>query len=85
MRLRGAAGPGSPSGSEPGLIGVDDLKTPSWAQVDETILGAGMSRMVCAAPVALGLLVRLAWRTSPRLTVLAAAAELLTGCATAFG
>lgn len=41
--------------------------------------------MVRAAPVALGLLVRLAWRTSPRLTVLAAALELLTGCATAFG
>jgi ATP-binding cassette subfamily B protein len=70
---------------EPGLIGVDDIETPSWARVDETILGAGMGRMVRATPVALALLVRLAWRTSPRMTLLAAVAELLVGCVTAFG
>lgn len=67
------------------LIGVDDVQTPSWARVDETILGAGMGRMVRAAPAAMGALVRLAWRTSPRLTLLTAALELLTGCVTAFG
>ncbi|MGH3796168.1 MAG: ABC transporter ATP-binding protein [Pseudonocardiaceae bacterium] len=88
MRLQRAAGagaPGAPGADEPGLIGADDIQTPSWAKVDETILGAGMGRMVRAAPVALGLLVRLAWQTSPRLTLLAAGAELLVGCVTAFG
>ncbi|HEU0127562.1 MAG TPA: ABC transporter ATP-binding protein, partial [Pseudonocardiaceae bacterium] len=67
------------------LIGVDDIQTPSWAKVDETILGAGMGRMVRAAPAAMGVLVRLAWRTSPRLTLLAAAVELVAGCVTALG
>ncbi len=78
------AAPGAGAG-ERMLIGVDDIQTPSWAKVDETILGAGMGRMVRAAPAAMGVLVRLAWRTSPRLTLLTAAVELLTGCVTAFG
>jgi len=38
-----------------------------------------------AAPAALRVLVGLAWRTSPRLTLLALAVELASGCATAFG
>jgi ATP-binding cassette subfamily B protein len=41
--------------------------------------------MLRGAPAALRVLVRLAWRTSPRLTLLAAAVELVAGCATAFG
>ncbi|MGH3978921.1 MAG: ABC transporter ATP-binding protein [Pseudonocardiaceae bacterium] len=74
--------------AEPGermLIGVDDVVTPPWAKVGETIAGAGMGRMLRAAPAAAGLLVRMAWRTSPRLTLLAGAVELVAGCATAFG
>src|SRR5262249_35917883 len=58
---------------------------PSWAKVDEKILGSGMGRMLRAAPTAMAVLVRLAWRTSPRLTLLTAAVELATGCVTAFG
>ncbi|MGH3776147.1 MAG: ABC transporter ATP-binding protein [Pseudonocardiaceae bacterium] len=69
----------------PTLIGVDDLTTPWWAKVGVEMAGSSTSRMLRAAPAALGVLVRLAWQTSPRLTALAAAVELLAGCATAFG
>jgi ATP-binding cassette subfamily B protein len=75
----------SPEAGASTLIGTDDLTTPSWAKVDEAIAGSGTGRMLGAAPIALGMLVRLAWQTSPRLTVLAAAVELASGCATAFG
>jgi ATP-binding cassette subfamily B protein len=91
MRFRRTAGTGSPEGagspepSAPPLIGVDDLKIPSWALVGETMAGSGTGRMLRAAPVALRVLVRLAWRTSPWLALLAAAVELASGCATAFG
>ena len=85
MRLRRTTAAGSPDASTPALIGVEDLKTPPWAQVHETIAGTGTGRMLRAAPGALGVVVRLAWRTSPRLTLLAAAVELLSGSATAFG
>ena len=85
LGLRRAAGVGSPEGGGPALIGVEDVRIPPWAQMFETMAGAGTIRMLRAAPVALGVLVRLAWQTSPRLTVLAAAVELVSGCATAFG
>lgn len=85
MRFSRTAGAGSPDLSAPTLIGVEDLKTPSWALVSETMAGSPTSRMLRAAPAALGVLVRLAWQTSPRLTLLAAAVELASGCATAFG
>src|SRR5918998_590465 len=71
--------------SAPPLIGVDDLKTPPWAQVMETVVGTGIGRTLRATPAALRVLVHLAWQTSPRLTLLAAAVELVAGCATAFG
>jgi ATP-binding cassette subfamily B protein len=85
MRLRRTGSPASPDPGTPTLIGVDDLKTPSWALVGETVAGSGTSKMLRAAPAALHVLVRLAWRTSPRLTLLAVAVELASGCATAFG
>ncbi|HEX8759738.1 MAG TPA: ABC transporter ATP-binding protein [Pseudonocardiaceae bacterium] len=64
---------------------MDDVKTPPWAQVMETVVGTGIGRTLRAAPAALRVVVRLAWQTSPRLTLLAAAVELVAGCATAFG
>ncbi|MGQ0777111.1 MAG: ABC transporter ATP-binding protein [Pseudonocardiales bacterium] len=85
MRFRRAPGVGAPDAGEPTLIGVDDVKTPSWAKVNEAVAGAGVGSMLRAAPGAMGMLVRLAWQTSPRLTLLAAVVELLSGCATAFG
>lgn len=85
MRSSRTARAAMPDGAERILIGVDDLTTPEWAKASETIAEAGMGRMVRAAPAALGLIVRLAWRTSPRLTLLAAAVELVAGCVTSFG
>lgn len=85
MRCRRATSATAPDMGPRALIGVDDLKTPSWALVGETVAGSGTSRMLRAAPAALRVLVRLAWRTSPRLTLLAVTVELASGCATAFG
>ncbi len=85
MRFRRTTGAASSDSSVPTLIGVDDLTTPWWAKVGVEMAGSSTSRMLRAAPAALGVLVRLAWQTSPRLTALAAAVELLAGCATAFG
>ncbi|MGH3871636.1 MAG: ABC transporter ATP-binding protein [Pseudonocardiaceae bacterium] len=85
MRFGRATDAASSDPDPPTLIGVDDLTTPSWAKVYEAIAGSDTSRMLRAAPAALGVLARLVWQTSPRLALLAAAVELLAGCATAFG
>ncbi|HZS19523.1 MAG TPA: ABC transporter ATP-binding protein [Pseudonocardiaceae bacterium] len=85
MRLRRTAASGSPGPTPPALIGVDDLKTPWWAQVGEEMANSGPGRMLLKAPAALGVIVRLAWRTSPRLTLVAATVQLASGCTTAFG
>ena len=85
MRLRRTAAPGSPATTSAALIGVDDLKTPWWAQVGEEMANSSPGRMLLKAPAALGVIVRLAWQTSPRLTLLAAAVQLASGCTTAFG
>ncbi len=85
MRFGRTTDGASPDVGPSTLIGVDDLKTPPWAQVMEAVAGTGISRMLRASPAALGVLVRLAWQTSPRLTMLAGAVALLAGCATAFG
>src|SRR6185437_1940661 len=84
MRLRRSTAAGSPD-APPTLIGVDDLKTPWWAQAAETVASSGTGRMLRRAPVALAVIVRLAWQMSPRLTLLAAAVQLASGCTTAFG
>ena len=85
MRLRRTAASGSPGATPPALIGVDDLKTPWWAQVGEEMANSGPGRMLLKAPAALGVIVRLAWQTSPRLTLVAATVQLASGCTTAFG
>ena len=84
MRLRRSTATGSPD-APPTLIGVDDLKTPWWAQVGEEMVSSGPRRMLLKAPAALAVIVRLAWQASPRLTLLAAAVQLASGCTTAFG
>jgi ATP-binding cassette subfamily B protein len=67
MRLRRTAA-SSPDAEVLALIGVDDLKTPWWAQTAETVASSGAGRMLRKAPAALAVIVRLAWQTSPRLT-----------------
>lgn len=85
MRPRRSTGAGSPDATAPALIGVDDLKTPWWVQAAETVASSGAGRMLRKAPAALVVIVRLAWQASPRLTLLAAAVQLASGCTTAFG
>ena len=85
MGLRRGAGVGSADGDAPALIGVGDVRVPPWVQVVEEIAGSGMTRVLRGTPVAVGVLVRLAWQTSPRLTVLAWVVSVVSGCATAFG
>ncbi|GAA1260776.1 ABC transporter ATP-binding protein [Saccharothrix xinjiangensis] len=66
------------------LIGVENVATPKWARRRGGVsvsLGKAL-RSLPAAVVAVG---RLAWATSPRLTVLAGAVHVASGCVTAFG
>lgn len=74
-------------GKDPGtpLIGVDDLEPPRWAAVDEQVAVATLWRTLRAVPTAVHVVLRLAWATSPRMTVLAGIVHVLSGCATAFG
>ncbi|MFC4081427.1 ABC transporter ATP-binding protein [Amycolatopsis samaneae] len=58
---------------------------PEWARVDERAAAAGFGQAVRTLPTAVAVVLRLAWRTSPRLTVLAAFVHLVSGCVTAFG
>ena len=67
------------------LIGVDDLEPPDWATIDEKVAAASMWRTLRAAPAAAATVLGLAWRTSPRMTVLAGVVHVVSGCVTAFG
>jgi len=76
-------GVGLGDGDGQALIGREDVRTPPWAQVFETMASSGAMQMLRMAPVAWGLVVRLAWQTSRGLTMLAAVIELVAGCVTA--
>ncbi|MEV7037327.1 ABC transporter ATP-binding protein [Amycolatopsis sp. NPDC051061] len=58
---------------------------PEWARVDERVADAGFGQAVRALPAAIAVVLRLAWRTSPRLTLLAGFVHVVSGCVTAFG
>ncbi len=67
------------------LIGVENLKMPEWATPDEAVADAGMVKAIRALPSAVAIVLRLTWRTSARLTLLAGVVHVLSGCVTAFG
>lgn len=67
------------------LIGVENIKPPEWAASGAHVAKAGLWQAVRTLPASIALVVRLAWRTSPRLTALAAVVHVLSGCVTAFG
>ncbi|UOZ08236.1 ABC transporter ATP-binding protein/permease [Amycolatopsis sp. WQ 127309] len=83
--MRRSAGPPQDTPDSPPLIGVENMKMPEWARVDERVAGAGFGRAVRALPAAIAVVLRLAWRTSPRLTLLAGVVHVVSGCVTAFG
>lgn len=72
-------------GREQPLIGVENVALPTWAAVDTRVASAGVWQAVRALPKAVGAVVRLSWRTSPRLTLLAGVVHVVSGCVTAFG
>ncbi|GAA1293592.1 ABC transporter ATP-binding protein [Pseudonocardia aurantiaca] len=61
------------------------MTTPPWALGLESTAKAGVLAMARAAPHTVTLAVGWAWRTSPRLTVIAGVVQLLAGAVTAFG
>lgn len=67
------------------LIGVENVKMPEWAAVDQRVVAAGFRQAVRTLPSAIAVVVRLSWRTSPRLTLLAGVVHVVSGCVTAFG
>lgn len=78
-----------PSGTSAGeagpLIGVENIATPKWAAADERVATATLVQALRSLPRAIRVVLRLAWRTSPRLTVLAGVVHVVSGCVTAFG
>ncbi|QFU86043.1 ABC transporter ATP-binding protein [Amycolatopsis sp. YIM 10] len=67
------------------LIGTDRIDEPEWAAVDRRVAASSTWATLRAMPRAAGMVVRLAWDTSPRLTVLLGVLQVLSGCVTAFG
>jgi ATP-binding cassette subfamily B protein len=66
------------------LIGVDSVTLPEWVTVDRDAK-ASLWKAARTLPEIGRLIVHFAWRSSPRLTILAGIAHALSGCATAFG
>ncbi|HEX9336629.1 MAG TPA: ABC transporter ATP-binding protein/permease, partial [Pseudonocardiaceae bacterium] len=80
-----AGPPADDAGQAVPLIGVEALEPPRWASVDAQVAAASVWRTVRSLPSAAGVVVRLAWASSRRLTVLAGMVHVASGCATAFG
>ncbi|GAA0933584.1 ABC transporter ATP-binding protein [Kribbella koreensis] len=67
------------------LVGIQDLATPDWALASQEASRSGMWKVLSSLPSAARLVLRLAWRASPWMTVVAAVLAVASGCATAFG
>jgi ATP-binding cassette subfamily B protein len=67
------------------FIGIDGVAAPKWATGDQNVVAASWWKTVRAVPAAVGAVLTLAWRASPRWTLLAGALHVLSGCVTAFG
>ncbi|WP_433268493.1 ABC transporter ATP-binding protein [Actinosynnema sp. CS-041913] len=67
------------------LIGVENISTPKWAKAGRRAASVSLGKALRSLPAAIRMVLRLAWRTSPRLTVLAGVVHVLSGYVTAFG
>lgn len=67
------------------LIGVENVTTPQWAAVGHDAATVSFSRALRGLPEVISVVLRLAWRSSRRLTVLAGLAQVVAGVVTAFG
>src|SRR6266545_2605388 len=66
------------------FIGIDGVAAPKWATADQKVVAASWWKTVHAVPGAVAAVVGLAWRASPRWTVVAGTLHMLSGCVTAF-
>ncbi|MEU4800697.1 ABC transporter ATP-binding protein [Actinosynnema sp. NPDC023587] len=69
----------------PVLIGVENISTPKWARMGRRAASVSLGKALRSLPAAIRVVLRLAWRTSPRSTLLAGVVHVLSGCVTAFG
>jgi ATP-binding cassette subfamily B protein len=67
------------------LVGIQDLSTPDWALASQEASRSSMWQALASLPAAARLVLRLAWRASPWMTVVAGVLAVASGCATAFG
>ncbi|MGI5131766.1 ABC transporter ATP-binding protein [Pseudonocardia sp. CA-107938] len=67
------------------LIGVDDLRTPKWAEGYVNTASASPLAVAAAAPRTARYVAGWAWRAAPGLTVAVAVLQLAAGVVTAFG
>ncbi|MFC6094550.1 ABC transporter ATP-binding protein [Saccharothrix lopnurensis] len=66
------------------LIGVENVATPKWAR-RRGGMSVSLGKALRSLPRAVATVTRLAWATSPRLTVLAGVVHVVSGGVTAFG
>lgn len=64
------------------FIGVDGVAAPKWATADQQVVAASWWKTVRAVPAAVTAVLGLAWRSSRRLTLVAGALHVLSGCVT---
>ncbi|HEY4008214.1 MAG TPA: ABC transporter ATP-binding protein [Pseudonocardia sp.] len=81
----GARAPGWEPAGEPGVIGVDDVEVPYWAEVDQSVAESSTWMLVRSVPRVIAAMVGQAWRVAPGLTALAGLLQLASGVASAFG
>src|ERR1041384_7953893 len=66
------------------LIGVENVTTPQWAAVGQDAATVSFGRALRGLPEVIAVVLRLAWRSSRPLTVLAGVAQVVSGVVTAF-
>jgi ATP-binding cassette subfamily B protein len=67
------------------LIGVGDVRTPYWAEIQQAAASAGLGTVIAAAGRVTVFVARRAMAASPRLTVLAVTLHVVSGVATTIG
>lgn len=67
------------------LIDVDGVPPPRWAAVDEQVVSASAWQTIKALPTGAGMVIALAWRSSPLLTLFTGILHVVTGGITGLG
>ncbi len=67
------------------LIGVEGVITPDWASTATRLIQVSFWKSLQTLPRSFSVILRMAWRTSPRLLIVMLGLDLLSGCVGAFG